>query len=175
MLVYLHNMHPICLLLTDPILFDNFICLFCLRSATEVKHISILSMHDGVFKWKHFRRYLPFVQGNHRSPVNSPHKGQWHGALFFSLISVWINCWVHNRDAGDLRRHRAHYDVSVMCAKLSTLDKQNKQHPMILVGHPNKNYLIICLVEHHLLASGFVIRECYKNACNYPSMQSAFL
>ena len=25
--------------------------------------------------------------------------------------------WVNNRDAGDLRRHRAHYDVSVMVAK----------------------------------------------------------
>ena len=24
------------------------------------------------------------------------------------------NCRVHNRDAGDLRRHRAHYDVTVM-------------------------------------------------------------
>ena len=33
---------------------------------------------------------------------------------FFSLICVWINGWVNNRKAGDLRRHRAHYDVSVM-------------------------------------------------------------
>ena len=32
----------------------------------------------------------------------------------FSLICVWINCWVNNREAGDLRRHRAHYDVIVM-------------------------------------------------------------
>ena len=47
-------------------------------------------------------------------PVNSPHKGQWRGALVFSLICVWINGWVNNRDAGDLRRHRGHYDVIVM-------------------------------------------------------------
>ena len=47
-------------------------------------------------------------------PVNSPHKGQWRGALIFSLICVWINGWVNNREAGDLRRYRAHYDVSVM-------------------------------------------------------------
>ena len=52
--------------------------------------------------------------GTHRSPVNCPHKGQWRGALMFSLICVWINGWVSNRDAGDLRRHRAHYDVTVM-------------------------------------------------------------
>ena len=37
-------------------------------------------------------------------------------ALVFSLICVWINGWVNNREAGDLRRHRAHYDVIVMMA-----------------------------------------------------------
>ena len=42
------------------------------------------------------------------------HKGQWRGALMFSLICVWINGWVKNREVGDLRRHRAHYDVIVM-------------------------------------------------------------
>ena len=45
---------------------------------------------------------------------NSPHKGQWRGALMFSLICAWINAWVNNREAVDLRRHRAHYDVIVM-------------------------------------------------------------
>ena len=43
-------------------------------------------MHGDVIKWKYFPRYWPFVRGIHRSPVNSPHKGQWHGALMFSLI-----------------------------------------------------------------------------------------
>ena len=50
--------------------------------------------HDDVIKWKHFPRYWPFVRGIHRSPVNSPHKGQWRGALMFSLICAWINDWV---------------------------------------------------------------------------------
>ena len=70
--------------------------------------------HDDVIKWKHFPRYWPFVREIHRSPVNCPHKGQWRGALQFSLICVWINGWVNNREAGDLRRYRAHYDVIVM-------------------------------------------------------------
>ena len=65
-------------------------------------------------KWKHFPHYWPFVRGIHRSPVNSPHKGQWCLALMFSLIWAWINGWVNNREAGDLRRHRAHYEVTVM-------------------------------------------------------------
>ena len=72
--------------------------------------------HDDVIKWKHFPRYWPFVRGIHRSPVNSLHKGEWRGAVMFSLICVWINGWVNNREAGYLRRHRAHYDVNVMIA-----------------------------------------------------------
>ena len=71
-------------------------------------------IHDDVIKWKHFPRYWPFVRGIHRSPVNSPHKGQWRGALIFSLICARINGWVNNREAGDFRRYRAHYDVIVM-------------------------------------------------------------
>ena len=53
---------------------------------------------------KHFPRYWPIVWGIHRSPLNSPHKGQWRGALMFSLICAWINGWVNNGEAGDLRR-----------------------------------------------------------------------
>ena len=49
--------------------------------------------HDVIIKWKHFLPYWPFVWGTHRSPVNSPHKGQWHGALMFSLICAWTNGW----------------------------------------------------------------------------------
>ena len=70
--------------------------------------------HDDVIKWKHFPHYWPFVRGIHRSPVNSPQKGQWRGALKFSLICARINGWVNNREAGDPRRHQAHCDVIVM-------------------------------------------------------------
>ena len=72
--------------------------------------------------WRHqmetFFVYWPFVRGIHGSPVNSPHKGQWRGALMISLICVWTNGWANTRDAGDLRRHRAHYDVTVMASRL---------------------------------------------------------
>ena len=52
-------------------------------------------------KWKHFPRNWPFVQGIHRSPVNSPHKGQWRGILmiFFyqhlnkQLSKHWWGWW----------------------------------------------------------------------------------
>ena len=77
-------------------------------------NLLLVHAHDDVIKRKHFPRSWPFVQGIHRSPVNSPHKGQWRGALMFSLICDRINGWVNNGEAGDLRRHRAHYDVIVM-------------------------------------------------------------
>ena len=72
------------------------------------------SIHDDVIKWNYFPRYWLFVRGIHRSAVNSPHKGQWRGALMCSLICAWINGWVNNREVGDLSRHGAHYDVSIM-------------------------------------------------------------
>ena len=76
--------------------------------------LHLVHQHDDVIKWKQFPRCWPFVREIHRSPVNSPHKGQWRGALMFSWFWVWINGWANNRKAGDLRRYRAHYDVIVM-------------------------------------------------------------
>ena len=61
-------------------------------------------VHDDVIKWKHFPRYWPFVRGIHRSRL-------------FSLIFAWTNGGVNNGDAGDLRRHAGHYDVTVMTHK----------------------------------------------------------
>ena len=69
--------------------------------------------HDDVIKWKHFPRYRPFVRGIHRSLVYSLHKCQSRRALMFSLIYTWINGWVYNGEASDLRRHHAHYDVTI--------------------------------------------------------------
>ena len=52
--------------------------------------------------------------GKFTGPGEFPHTGQWRGALMFSLICVWINGWVNNREAGDSRRNRGHCDVIVM-------------------------------------------------------------
>ena len=81
------------------------------------------AVHDDVITWKHFPRYWPFVGGIHRSQGHPPppppphthtHKRQRRVALMFSLICAWINLCINNRDAGDLRRNRAHYDVTEM-------------------------------------------------------------
>ena len=75
--------------------------------------------------WRHqmetFPRYWPIVRGIHRSQVNSPHRGQWHRALIFSLICAWTNGSANNRDAGDLRRYCAHYDATVIYSTTSAI------------------------------------------------------
>ena len=66
--------------------------------------------------WRHqmetFSALLAICAGNSPVPGEFPAQRLW--ALIFSLICVWINDWVSNREAGDLRRYRAHYDVIVM-------------------------------------------------------------
>ena len=91
--------------------------LSCGIFASEIKW-RLPIIHDGptsafITWWRHPRHWL-FVRGIHRSPVNSPHKGQWHGALMYSLICAWNNIWANNGDVGIMRRHRAHHDVTVV-------------------------------------------------------------
>ena len=52
---------------------------------------------------------------------------RWRGDLKFSLICVWINGWVNNREAGGLRRYRAHYDVIVIILKYIDTGWHNQQ------------------------------------------------
>ena len=81
----------------------NFLFSWC-RHQMETCSAS-LAFVRGIHRW---------LRGIHWSPVNSPHPDQWRGALMFSLICAWTNGSVKNQDAGDLGRHRAHYDVTVM-------------------------------------------------------------
>ena len=64
--------------------------------------LDIWIISSGDWRWRHqmetFSALLALCAGNSPVPVNSPHKGQWRGALMFSLIYAWINDWVNNRD-----------------------------------------------------------------------------
>ena len=124
-----------------------------------------LSGLPNFIKWKTFPRYWPFVRGIHRSPVNSPHKGQWRGALILSLIYVWINSWVNNSKAGDSRRYRVHYDVSVMWIQflihvliplLVSLMSINKGAPRAMSDHLFRQWLSVSLV-------GLLIKQTLMN------------
>ena len=69
------------------------------------------------------------IPGPRRIP---PHKGQWRGALMVSLICAWINALVNNGEAGDLRRHLAHYDVILMCLILRIRHLQSLQQALMI-------------------------------------------
>ena len=112
----------------------------------HIKHIT----HGDVIKWKHFPRYWPFVRGIHRSPVNSPHKGQWRGALMFTLICARINGWVNNGEAGDLRRNRAHYDVIVVFSLFYCI---------------KQIYLVICLGQCTCVFGDFSLSKILEIEC----------
>ena len=79
---------------------------------SELLFPTSLPSHDDVIKWKPFPRYCPFVQEIHRSPANSPHKGQWCEALivFFDLflnkrLSKQSWGWWFETLSRSLRRH----------------------------------------------------------------------
>ena len=120
----------------------------CLVSWSCISPCLIMSnVHDDVIKWKHFPRYWPFVRGIHRPPVNSPHKGQWRGALVFSFICVWINRWVNNREAGDLRRYRAHTYIYIhIYAPALSIALSNR----LISGEGNKGWRYLCWLNEAL-------------------------
>ena len=89
-------------------------------------------MHDDVIKWKHFPHYWPFVSWIHRSPVDSPHKGQWCGYMMGFFICASTNNWGDNRDAGDLRRNGVDYDVIVMVILQTPLPEIIIELPLLI-------------------------------------------
>ena len=105
-----------------------------------------------------FPLYWPFVWGIHRPPVNSPHKGQWRGALVFSLICAWIKGWVNNGETGDLRRHRSHYDVIVMSSKLFAAVLWNSsmgKHKNVVLNHL---FMMKYLYTRHIISGIWVYK-----------------
>ena len=74
----------------------------------------------------------------HRSPLNSPLKGQWRGALMLSLICAWIHGWANNGEAGDLRRYRVLDNVTVVSTPHPHPPPPNPlPHPQPTQPHPH--------------------------------------
>ena len=97
---------------------DEVLHSICQRIYTRLA-LSCVLLWFSMSWWRHqmetFSALLAICAGNSPVSVNSPHKDQWRRALMFSLICVWINDWVNNREAGDLRCYLGHYDVNAMC------------------------------------------------------------
>ena len=63
--------------------------------ASQITSLAIVysSVYSGSDQRKHqISASLALVRGIHRSPVNSPHKGQWRGKYFHSVTSTWWFC-----------------------------------------------------------------------------------
>ena len=99
--------------------------LYCVHvSINEMKSLSLVQVNPNEVYLQFYAmmtssngsifRVTGHLCGN--SPVTSefPTQRPWRGALMFSLICASRNGWVSNRKAGDLKHHRAHYDVIVM-------------------------------------------------------------
>ena len=96
---------------------------------TKIQHLKKMhlemSSHDDVIEWNHFPRYWPFVWVIHRSPVNSPHKGQWSGSLMFSLICAFnkrltkqTGGWLFETPSCSLWRHSNAQSVWSFCSAI---------------------------------------------------------
>ena len=70
----------------------------CLHNKSPATHDDVIHL-CGEFTW---HRWIPHTKAA-------------DGEFWRFLWSAsWINGWVNNREAGDLRHHRAHYDVIAM-------------------------------------------------------------
>ena len=128
-----------------------------------------------------FSALLALCEGN--SPVNSPHKGQWRGALMFSKICAWMNGWVNNGKTGDLRRHRAHYDVTVMWPFVrGRHQRDSRQGPVVQKLFPCHGVIIfwhynfpICISNKNVnMLSGWTHREQILIKCPLCHNQNVF-
>ena len=82
-----------------------------LKTAQD-RRMHMYMYHDDVIKWKHFPCYWLFMRGIHRSPVYSPHKGQWRRSfdVFFHLhlnkrLSKQSRGWWFGKPSRSLWRH----------------------------------------------------------------------
>ena len=96
--------------------FRNYIFVLLFRNWETL--IVLESNHDDVIKWRHFPRYWSFVREIHRSPVNSPHKGQWREALNFlwsvteqTIEQTMDMVWYYDMIWCDVMRHDKIYDI----------------------------------------------------------------
>ena len=90
------------------------------HSKVSTNHMHVVRMNSSIwFAWWHhqmetFSALLAICAGDLPVPGEFPSQRPVARSCDVSLFCVWINGWVNNHETGDLRRYRAHYDVSVM-------------------------------------------------------------
>ena len=83
------------------------------------------------------------------------------GLWCFLLSAPWINGWVKNNKAGDLRRHRAHYDVIVMIDSSKGFPCARKQSQgRLIVDWTPRNNFFMKLVSNYISFQLWYIWKC---------------
>ena len=132
----------------------------------DVTSVPSTLYHDDVIKWKHFPCYWAFLRGIHRLPVICPHKGQWRGALMFSLIWAlnkrWRKQswgWWFETQSRSLRRHCNVLPEYMICTRLRQISVESKiTYFPVLVHHYIINTRQSYMPFHHILE---VSRKCF--------------
>ena len=130
---------------SQPLLCHDYICRYVKSSASTVQLPNsgrTIFFVDETNRWRQYTNGINTTRGNiwhnraarrckklsfssdcipwcHHMETFSTLLGIYAGTLMFSLICAWMNGWVNNREAGDLKRHRAHYYVIVMIYPVS--------------------------------------------------------
>ena len=139
---------------------------------TNVCHFGSCLIIINVSWWRHqmekFSALMAICVGNTPGTVKFPaqmasnaasdaSEDQWRGALMFPFICVWINGWVNNREVGDLRRYRGHYDVTVMFTNNYWLNSSRANHKCICLSK------LVCIMVCRL----FGVKPLYKPRLTY--------
>ena len=120
------NIHMYCECLWVNLLYKN-------NKNVAVTGVMVMSSNENIF------RVTGHLCGEFTGPGEFPHtKASGAELLMLTLIYARINGWVNNREAGDLGRHPAHYDVIVMW--LITSDVGNFLWPTSYGHHMHERY-----------------------------------
>ena len=116
--------------------------------STNKPHFNEISFETQKFSFKEIQLNMSLNWRPLHTHARTPLKGRRRGTWLFSLICTWINGWVNNHKAGDLRRHSAHYSVTVMVNRPGWLIVWNHgfQDPYSLNGRTSYR-MISCNLE----------------------------
>ena len=102
--------------------------------------------------WRHqmetFSVLLPTCVGNSTVPGEFPTQRPVMRSFDVFFICVWINSWVNNREASDLRVYRAHYDVTVMPENI-IIDRRRKLYFNSLIGNTRAFHKVSLNTKKH--------------------------
>ena len=119
--------------------------------------------------WRHqmetYSALLAFCVGNSPVTCELPAQRPVMQSFDVSLICPWINGWVNNREAGDLGRHCAHYDVIVMdssCVRtsmhyISNLISTSYRHSIPIIIAISSIILLLYITISHALVKAILL------------------